>query len=161
MEVLLNGFHVQIRHQKNISATWFWQNNPNASATWFRRKHPENQNTVGDMVSAKNWGRFWCINYRLWQPWRNKIMVVGVLSLAPCYVGKSRYVRKASLPDILVWHLELRWPTPGIRPVGPLHSRILPYVITVFTHTLAQKHLIELLMLKHKCKNTSVKPDRK
>ena len=47
---------------------------------------------------------------------------------------------------ILVWNLELRCPTPGIRPVGPLHSRILPYVIAVFTHTLAQKHLIELLM---------------
>ena len=29
-----------------------------------------NHNTVGDMVSAKIWGRFWCMQYRLWQPCR-------------------------------------------------------------------------------------------
>ena len=27
-------------------------------------------NTVGDVVSAKIWGRFWCMQYRLWQPCR-------------------------------------------------------------------------------------------
>ena len=49
----------------NVSATWFQRNNKNTSATWFRRE------------------------YRLWQPWRNKILVFGVLSLAPCYVRKK------------------------------------------------------------------------
>ena len=46
----------------------------------------------------------------------------GTAGKTRCSNRNCRYVRKASLPDILVWHLELRWPTPGIRPVGPLHS---------------------------------------
>ena len=57
-----------------------------------------------------------------------------------------RNVRKASLPDILVWHLELRWPTPGIKPVGPLHSWIVLNCIVcdngfhTHTHTHAHTH---------------------
>ena len=46
----------------------------------------------------------------------------GTAGKTRCSNRNCRYVRKASLPDILVWYLELRWPTPGIRPVGSLHS---------------------------------------
>ena len=45
-------------------------------------------------------------------------MVVGVLSLAPCYVGKSRYVELIRL-HILVNCMELRWRQPCSDPVAP------------------------------------------
>ena len=91
------------------------------------------------MVSAKIWGRFWCINYRLWQPWRNKIMVVGVLSLAPCYVGKSRYVELIRL-HILVNCMELRWRQPCSDPVAPckcekIRAIEVLHLFRCYTHT--------------------------
>ena len=60
------------RHQ-NTLATWYWR---------------KNQNTIGDVVSAKRAkyiGNSWFRRkYRLWQPWRNKIdLEVLGLSLFP------------------------------------------------------------------------------
>ena len=74
MEVLLNGFHGQDRHQKFIDrrrgCDKIIQIHRRHGFGMFRRNNSKNQNTVGDMVSAKNWGRFWCRQYRLWQPCR-------------------------------------------------------------------------------------------
>ena len=107
-----------LKIQNNVSAI-VSQNDPKFIGDMISAKiYQKFKNTVGEMVSARIWGRFWCINYRLWQPWRNKIMVVGVLSLAPCYVGKSRYVELIRL-HILVNCMELRWRQPCSDPVAP------------------------------------------
>ena len=55
------------------------------SATWFRRK------------------------YKLWQPWRNKTIMFGVLSLAPGYVGKIAGTSLDVSSDISVSCKPLRW----------------------------------------------------
>ena len=70
------------------------------SATWSRRKNSKNQNTVGDMVSAKNWGRFWCRQYRLWQPCRFETTQCNSLSNSS---KTRRYVFTPMLSG-------LRWP---------------------------------------------------
>ena len=57
------------------------------------------------------------------QPWRkiNKIIVFGVLSLAPCYSEKyeRRYVGMIS-PDITISNHRLRWAVDGMRFTAPL-----------------------------------------
>ena len=64
-------------------------------------------------------------------------IVVGVLSLAPCYVGESRYVELIRL-HILVNCMELRWRQPCSDPVAPcklVKTNKKFYICSDGTHT--------------------------
>ena len=83
-------------------------------------------------------------------------MVVGVLSLAPCYVGKSRYVELIRL-HILVNCMELRWRQPCSDPVAPckykqvscncktVRVKEVLHLFRCYTHTLDKKWIIEVI----------------
>ena len=69
-----------------------------------RRRHDlgenmsKNHNTVGDMVSAKIWGRFWCMQYRLWQPCRFETTQCNSLDNSSNWVLQVQVVDQTTHP---------------------------------------------------------------
>ena len=126
----------------NTSATWFWQNNQNTSATWFRRNNPKNQNNCRRHVRRK---------YRLWQPWRNKTMVFGVLSLAPCYSGKFELqVRRADQALYPITSGSFVGRGPWLYATSPCFNKPLKfYIFTDETHTHSHTHTYHLCFNRH------------
>ena len=100
------------------------------------------------MISAKILRKVLMHQKQIVQPWRNKTIVFGVLSLAPCYVRKCRYVILASQNDFtllnrlssLAWVLlrSLRPPALGLkrgRTEGRKREKFYIYSDVTHTHT--------------------------
>ena len=102
-------FQIHRRHSRRNNPNnrkYTRRNNPNNRK--YNRRHDLGENTEeGSDASKTDCG--------------NKTIVFGVLSLAPCYVRKCRYVILASQNDFTLLNRRLRWPESCWEASGPLH----------------------------------------